>query len=315
MFSNIVVATDFSESSRAALLVAIDLAKRSFSKVHAVHVITYLEDMFRAGRYPIPDTKWRNAIQQSLDKFFPEGLYSNYERKTLIDGSVPHEILRYANFHQCELIVTGSHGRGALKRLLLGSVTTALTRTSQIPVMIVPEDKSNVDLPSFARILVPTDFSPTSIKAIRFAVQLAQFLKSEIHLVHVVDPPAIATFKQNYDLPKISIPKTCELNVDLSLFEMIDEYSGISEPKVRTCFGDPAEELLHYASEQNCDLIVMGTHGRSSLERTLMGSVTTSILAHTRIPIITLSAFETVFNHKVVPAEVNQIGIERVRAT
>jgi nucleotide-binding universal stress UspA family protein len=316
MFNNILVAIDFSDSSRAALLEGMNLGRRALSKIHAVHVITYLEDIFRATRYPIPDTKWRKAVRQRLYEFFPKSLYPNSKRLTIIGGSTADEILEYARFYKCELIVTGSHGRGAFKRLLLGSVTTALMRSSQIPVMMVREDgKSDVGNRSFRRILVPIDFSSASIKALSFAVQFAEFLDSEIHLLHVVEPPAIATFKHTSNLPKITIPKSCELNVDHLLFELINEYSEISEPKVRTCFGNPAEEILHYVSEQACDLIVMGTHGRSSLERTIMGSVTTSILARTRIPVITLSAFETVFNYKVVPSNVNQIGVERIRAT
>jgi nucleotide-binding universal stress UspA family protein len=301
MFTNILVATDFSKSSRAALWEAVQLGKRSLSKIHAVHVITYLEDLFRAGRYPIPDTNWRKAIQERLSEFFPKSLYPNSKRQIILGGRIADDLLYYARRHQCGLIVTGSHGRRALTRLLLGSVTTALMRRSEIPVMVVrEEDKSNVHYQNFNRILVPIDFSEISIKALNFAAQLAEFVESEIHLVHVVDINAITAFQHTYRLPTISMPKNCELNVDLTLYEMINKYSGIPQPKVRTLMGDPAEEILKYASEHNCGLIIMGTHGRNGFQRTIIGSVTTTVLANTRNPVITISSAENLLDDRFI---------------
>jgi nucleotide-binding universal stress UspA family protein len=59
--------------------------------------------------------------------------------------------------------------------------------------------------------------------------------------------------------------------------------------KVGTLFGDPAEEIVDYAAKNNCGFIVMGTHGRKGLERTLLGSVTAVVASKSDIPVITVS--------------------------
>ncbi|HSE43656.1 MAG TPA: universal stress protein, partial [Acidobacteriota bacterium] len=261
MFNNILVATDFSDSSRAALFEAIDLARLNQSRIHALHVVTYLEDIFRAARYPIPDTKWRKSLQERIEKFFPKSLYLNSRRHTLIGGAIAEEILNFASAHQCNLIVTGTHGRRALGRLLMGSVTNKLLRESRVPVMVVPEQRNEMSgLQIVKRILVAMDLSSTSTKVVRFAVQFASLLQAEIHLIHVIDPPSIETSK-TFQLSNV-IDETCELNVDSTLHEMLDEYKLITEPIVRTCVGNTAQEILRYAAEENCNYIVMGTRCR-----------------------------------------------------
>jgi nucleotide-binding universal stress UspA family protein len=313
MFRNILVATDFSDSSRAALFEAIDLAKPNESRIHAVHVVTYLEDVFRAARYPIPDTKWRKSLQERVEKFFPKSLYLNSGRHTLIGGSIAEEILNFAAAHHCELIVTGTHGRSGLGRLLMGSVTNKLVRESHVPIMSVPEQRMEMSgLQIVKRILVAMDLSSTSTKVIKFAVEFASSLEAEIHLIHVIDPPRIETYKRTLPIADV-IDSTCELNVDSSLQEMLEKYDLFTKAKVRTCIGDTAQEILRYAQQENCDYIVMGTHRRKELERALSGSVTASVLAETQVPIFTISDLQNVVSHEMLQKRMTELRHPRAQ--
>ena len=311
MFKNILLATDFSDSSRAALFAAIHLGSQSLGKIHALHVVTYAEDIFRGTRYPVPDSKWREAIQLRLNEFFPKSLYPNSRRYTLFGGAVADEIMNFAMFHKCELIVTGTHGRRALGRLLLGSVTSSLIRSSQVPVMVVREaEKSPARYQGFDRILVPIDFSDTSVRALDFAIQFARFLQSEIHLLHVIDLPAIKGLQQTYRVPGLFVPDASELNVDLTLQKMLDKYEPFPKTNVKTSYGDPPTEILKYAADHNCNFIVMGSHGRKGLGRTLLGSVVTTVSANAGIPVMTIPNKETIYNKKTVEGTFTQLDME-----
>jgi len=92
-----------------------------------------------------------------------------------------------------------------------------------------------------------------------------------------------------YPFPETMIPDTVDLNVDLSLTKAIQDKDVIGNWKVATLFGDPSEEILNYAAKNNCGFIVMGTHGRKGLEKTLLGSVTAVVASKSEIPVITVS--------------------------
>ncbi|MCI0617728.1 universal stress protein, partial [bacterium] len=85
------------------------------------------------------------------------------------------------------------------------------------------------------------------------------------------------------------IPNSCELNVDLSLNNLLQDKDLIGKKFVKSLFGDPVEEIISYAEKENCGFIVLGTHGRKGLERILLGSITAGVISRSKIPIITMS--------------------------
>jgi nucleotide-binding universal stress UspA family protein len=141
---NILVPIDFSDTSRAALRFAADLAMRFDSRLHLVHV---LADPFRQA--------W--AAEAGLAEY-AEGLAARREetlvalralateehldplRTTtrLVDGVAHHEILEYVRRQGIDLIVMGTHGHGAFAHLLLGSVAERVVRHAMCPVLVVP---------------------------------------------------------------------------------------------------------------------------------------------------------------------------------
>lgn len=291
MFKKILLATDFSGPSRAALFASVTLAARCLARIDALHVVTYLEDVFYAPPYPIPDIVRNKEGNEHMKDFFPEKLYPNSHRQIVIGSSIVTEILKYAKEQHCDLIVAGTHGRHKLAKFLLGSVTTQLVRVSDVPVMVVREHKkADGQYQAFNRVLVPTDFSDASMRALEFGATFANFVNAELHLLHVVDVPGMNALQLGYSLPHVSISSSCELNVDHTLIKMLEKHELNTKPQFGTRFGDPVDEILRYAAERNCDFIVMGTHGRKGLERTLMGSVTATVVSNSHIPVFTILA-------------------------
>jgi nucleotide-binding universal stress UspA family protein len=136
------------------------------------------------------------------------------------------------------------------------------------------------------KILVPTDFSDHAGQAIKYVSELAKRFGSELHLLNVVQP---LTTHVSYGGP---IP-------DVLLHPeqpALDELERLSEPdlehlsRVERCVrtGPPFLEIVRYAKDQDIDLIVMGTHGRTGLVHALIGSVAEKVVRKSPCPVLTV---------------------------
>lgn len=274
MFQRILVATDFSESSRGALRAAISLAKSCLASIEAVHV-----DVARFPRFTSHGAEWLAELQQRFDAFFPTELYPKSRKEIVTGHSATQEILAAARRNEADLIILGTHGHNTMERLLLGSVTQQVTRDSEIPVLVVhqfPGEESHFD-----RVLVPTDFSDVATAALDYGVRFANFLKADLHYVHVADVPMLEETQ--------TVPQSCELNVDAVLKQTVERLHVEGKVVEATLSGDPVREILRYIDSKQMDWVVMGTHGRKGLERMLLGSVTAGVIAHSKVPALTIS--------------------------
>ena len=131
----------------------------------------------------------------------------------------------------------------------------------------------------FQRILCPVDFSETSMKAFTYADRLARESGAELVLVHAFEMPA------SYD------PAGQYEPADQSLRERLEAATPATPAANVTRLmhaGPPGEVICWFASDQECDLIVMGTHGRGGLMHLLLGSVAEYVIRYAPCPVITI---------------------------
>lgn len=142
VLKNILVATDFGEPSAVALAYGRDLARSYHATLHVLHVV---EDvMMRYSPevgFAVPD------LQRDLEKAANRdlaALITDDDRQTLkvvpsvqTSFNVPGGVTEYAKTHAIDLIIVGTHGRGAVKQLLLGSAAERVVRTAPCPVLAV----------------------------------------------------------------------------------------------------------------------------------------------------------------------------------
>lgn len=135
----------------------------------------------------------------------------------------------------------------------------------------------------YDKILVPTDGSEGSEVALEHAKSLAKNYDSEVHLIYVADVRTQNTgdIMANFigELEKIG-----EKAVK-SMLEELDEVDSVVTEVIK---GIPHREIIEYANEKNMDLIVMGTHGRTGLDRILLGSVTEKVVRTSEVPVMTV---------------------------
>jgi nucleotide-binding universal stress UspA family protein len=132
------------------------------------------------------------------------------------------------------------------------------------------------------KILFPTDFSHTGDAALELATSLARDSGATIVIVHVEESPtAYGGGELYYGIPE---PKTEDL---LKLLHEIKPNDPQVDYRHRMITGEPASALTRLVEDDEIDIIVMGTHGRSGLTRLLMGSVAEAVVRHAKCPVIT----------------------------
>jgi nucleotide-binding universal stress UspA family protein len=138
MYTRILVPTDGSAGMERVVRHAADLARAHGAELHLVYVIN------TASFANLPmETSWEGVSEMLREE--GTGALDAAERaagdvtltRTMLEGSPSHEIVSYAEREGCDLICMGTHGRGGLNRLLLGSVAERVVRSSEVPVLTV----------------------------------------------------------------------------------------------------------------------------------------------------------------------------------
>jgi universal stress protein A len=136
------------------------------------------------------------------------------------------------------------------------------------------------------RILVPTDFSDSADVALAYALKLADQVGAAVRLVHVFeDPDALRLYSQVY------VPMPAEIRAEI-LADLRRQLvarttaSGHNDVTTEILTGAAAKTIVECATQQQCDLIVMGTHGRHGVAHLLMGSVAERVVRTAACPVL-----------------------------
>ncbi|OGP59880.1 MAG: hypothetical protein A2162_10045, partial [Deltaproteobacteria bacterium RBG_13_52_11b] len=144
----------------------------------------------------------------------------------------------------------------------------------------------------FTRILCPTDFSEPSYEAINVAGEIAFHFGSELCILHVVSP--VPVVPMGAEASAFNVPlyqQEIESSSKKSLQEIINQLEW-KELKVRLIVlrGNAADEIVQTAHEENSDLIVIATRGRTGLDRLIFGSVAEKVVRLAKCPVLTVTS-------------------------
>ena len=202
-------------------------------------------------------------------------------------GPPADRILDCARAASADLIVLGCHGVGGFEHLMLGSVTEKVLRKARCPVLTVPARARTTSKLPFKRLLCPVDFSEPSLAALEFAFSLAQEGDAELTVLHVFDTGDEPLTDRPINVPEYRRQVEHDLTRDLEAL-VPDSVRRWCQPATRTTHGKAYREILGIATEDSCDLIVMGEHGRNALDVMLFGSTTNQVVRRATCPVLTL---------------------------
>jgi nucleotide-binding universal stress UspA family protein len=147
------------------------------------------------------------------------------------------------------------------------------------------------------KILYPTDFSESSLEALKYAVSFARDYKARLVLMHVVNEQI---FSEGLNLPRVTAPEALEKEMAseaerrLKAIIPADERSGLDWEMV-ILHGMPFLEIVRYAKDKEIDLIVIGTHGRSGLEHVIFGSTAERVVRKAPCPVLSVQPAQRKF--------------------
>lgn len=139
------------------------------------------------------------------------------------------------------------------------------------------------------RILFPTDFSEGSQQALHYAVDFARHYNAKLYILHVVYDIKKAT---GLYVPHISSDELFKEMNEWAMKEIgnccIEEIRGLSDVEKKVVKGVPWEEIIHFAENENIDIIVMGTYGRIGVERLIFGNTAERVVRRAPCPVMTV---------------------------
>lgn len=277
-YQRIVVAYDGSPGAVHALNHARDIAKLHGSRVVVASVYT-LPDVNDVGKgiswystYVDEYSRVQNKIRASAEKAVDDLKAAKIDAGSVIEaGGAAREIAKIATKHEADLIVTGATRRGPMGRLFLGSTPTEILERSTCSVLIARTP------PRSPHILVATDGSHVSYRAVAHALRRASETQAELTVQHVINYPEVPE-----DVPTDGFLQAVMAHIKLPA----------APPKVRYVLdaGDPATRILERAKAEDCGLIVLGAHGKGMVERALVGSVSRRVVRETDASVLVVKA-------------------------
>ena len=281
---NVLFATDFSSFSETALSHVLALSRRYGSTLYTVSVVP----PEIVDSYVSPDPFYfRDSAEDKMANLVNSGLFHGIEHHEMVKeegGFVSEVLLDLIVNLDIDLVVLGTHGRGGIKKLVLGSVAEAIVNCAPCAVLTVGPHVSPkpVSDPSLHRVLYATDLLPGSKRALAHALWLAEHEHAHLTLLHVLKMPS--------DVPL----KYPEAEREIAMRRLEQLLPPETAPSVKTEFivemGGAAEHILKVAEHQSADLIVMGPHHSSHvwLSAHLPWVTPHQVLGHVRCPVLTV---------------------------
>lgn len=291
----ILVPCDFSDFSRRALDHAAALARwydADITAFYALPLISTLDALpIAVGPVPVAPVS-KDAVRDELRKFVAPVKERGVRCDAVVDeGGAVEQILNHTAYLPADLLVMGTHGRSGFERWVLGSVTEKVLRKAPCPVLTVTKDAVPAPpegKPPFKRILCALDFSESSLRALEFAITLAQQDYAEIILLSVLEAlPDFRLEAQGFDVARYRA--TLEADTIEQLRDAVPEGArDWCKPETIVLHGKAHEEILRTAAAREADLVVMGVHGRKALDIMVFGSNTHHVIRGARCPVLTI---------------------------
>lgn len=284
---SILAAIDFSPDSRYVTgRAAILGAKLGAQRGLLIHVLekSWLESLKRFVGSPtevqreIIDDASSSLVE--LAEEFRQA--SGFHFETLVrTGKTLDEIVEAASDY--DLLVMGAHGHHPVKFLALGTTAQRLLGKTRKSILIV-KDKSDK---SYQKVLVAVDFSPNSRKAVNYGFVIAPGALASV--VHVYEPllerQMISAGASEKILEEYRTKARIDAEAQMKVFLEAEERNTVRLLQ-RVEYGHASARLPEIAREWGPDLVVVGKHGRSSIEEFLLGSVTIHMLSQSQCDVL-----------------------------
>jgi nucleotide-binding universal stress UspA family protein len=283
-FKNILVATDFSPASDQAVEYAASLARRYGSAIYLTHVVTLDGYPLVSPEYAAMSMEKKHAeVQTNFRQILKSGEFTGIPFKTVAkEGNLWPIVEESIKTFDIDLVIVGTHGAGAVEKMLIGSGAEEIFRKAKVPVLTIGPvtPKEPWYEMEFKNILFATDFGKSTEREAECAFSLAQEHRSRLTLLHVFPHPEAYGKEASIEM---------EHNFYVQLRELVPVATKMHcKVEVRVVFGEPTEQILRIAKETNAELIVMGAKARKGLAGNVPHTKAYRLVCEAHCPVLTI---------------------------
>jgi nucleotide-binding universal stress UspA family protein len=280
---NVLIATDFSHHSAAAIDYGLNFAHRWGAHSAIVYVLPTDEYALAgpealtasqdAARRDVLDLKAKlrrsYAFEEDVDYHV-----------SMLEGPAADCLLQWAHDKRIDLIVVGTHGRSGMGKIILGSVAEKIFRHSSVPVLTIgPRIRRPRDITGALRFLAPCDLTPRSHPAIQFACVLAKERGAQLTVLHVIDH---ANGEMKLD------PERTKQKIREELARLAGKHAEGVDVRYRVELGKVSPTVLDVATENDADLIILGVRPSSGLLDRFMWPIAYELVREAACPVLTI---------------------------
>lgn len=285
-YRTILVATDFSGRADAALEAGLELARREpRSKLVLAHV---LDTSLGSAALPY-DLTGESALLREGEAMDAARAHLRETATSIQDvdvevmvrrGHPAKELARAATATGADLVVIATQGLGAVKRAILGSVTTSLLGYTSVPVLVVGERRP---IGRLEKVLAAVDLSPVSPHVLSQALAMAELSEGGVRVASVFDEPLFIPGDHPFSLQAYALPARIRRLDEQreAVRKLVDAVNTNEVPcELSVVPGSPPHlEVLDLASKTEPDLIVVGASGHRTWSKALFGTNAARIIA------------------------------------
>lgn len=287
MYKHILLPTDGSDHATWGKKYALELARMFQAKVTLFHGYKFLNDA-ALTRYHQQDSKYLSEIREELQKnalTIVEKAQRLFEENSIpsecqIQEEIPNSaIIHYSEENEVDLIVMGTRGLGSFRSALLGSVSHYVIHHSSIPMLLIPEEPKAYQP---TNILYPYDGSDASEAIFDDVCQMAKAFNAKVSILHAYDNyPESNLVGGAYVLLKDQMGEKAK-DLVKSIQKRFENANVMTEGFIME--GSPKSAIPEVVKGENCDMIIMGTRGFGAVRSFLLGSISTYVVNHCKVP-------------------------------
>ncbi len=268
---SILVPVDFSKNANAALVYAIELAKKENAKLILLHAY-HVNAANSSASYGLLGNEMEKERKHS------ESQLTNLGTKIAKAGKIKHEsinrqglavdvVLEVALEKAVDLIVMGTKGANGIVESIMGSNTARVIEKAKCPVIAVPEMLIYKEI---KKITYATNYQNCDLAAIEKLIEIAKPFQAQINLLHIASSESI----EEKELMK-------------KFMAHVNEKISYSNLSFQLLTGDNVtKKMEEYLKDDNCDLIAMSTHHRDLMDKLFGKSITKEMAFHTQVPLL-----------------------------